>query len=518
MTSFLRRFGARVLGVLSGFDRIRLRGTLPRLANTGGFYRWLEALGVPLKDFSGYAEERTKQLREALEAKADRAGRPVEYLAGYTNKEALVQDRMRRDGASPGGLVCAFSTLENCTSYDVFKNPKTHTIDLRRRPRKCLHYYFYFLDDRFGLAQVRLQTWFPFNTNVVLNGREWLARQLDKKGIGYQRRDNCFTWVEDFARAQKLADLQPRIHWEAELDRLLRRVLPPRRVWLPDDHYYWTADQTEWATDLAFRDADTLAELYPQLIRRGIETFRSEDVLRFLGHRVTAEGRVPANFAAEVTSDLKHRPEGVRIKHRAGKNSVKLYDKQGSVLRVETTLNEVKGLKSYRTAADDPTGPRTWRPLRKGVAEMARRAELSQASNDRYLEALGTLPTDTPLSRAAGKLCRWVVVEGRRHRALNPLAPDDARLLEAVSRGEWLVIGFRNRDIRQILYGDAPDESGRRRMAARVTRLLGLLRGHGLIRKVPRTHRYLLTTEGTTVIPALLAANNATLQQLTSAA
>jgi hypothetical protein len=495
-----------------------LRGTLPRLANTGGFYRWLEALGVPLKDFSGYAEERTKQLREALEAKADRAGRPVEYLAGYTNKEALVQDRMRRDGASPGGLVCAFSTLENCTSYDVFKNPKTHTIDLRRRPRKCLHYYFYFLDDRFGLAQVRLQTWFPFNTNVVLNGREWLARQLDKKGIGYQRRDNCFTWVEDFARAQKLADLQPRIHWEAELDRLLRRVLPPRRVWLPDDHYYWTADQTEWATDLAFRDADTLAELYPQLIRRGIETFRSEDVLRFLGHRVTAEGRVPANFAAEVTSDLKHRPEGVRIKHRAGKNSVKLYDKQGSVLRVETTLNEVKGLKSYRTAADDPTGPRTWRPLRKGVAEMARRAELSQASNDRYLEALGTLPTDTPLSRAAGKLCRWVVVEGRRHRALNPLAPDDARLLEAVSRGEWLVIGFRNRDIRQILYGDAPDESGRRRMAARVTRLLGLLRGHGLIRKVPRTHRYLLTTEGTTVIPALLAANNATLQQLTSAA
>jgi hypothetical protein len=518
MTSFLRRFGARILGVLSGFDRIRLRGTLPRLANTGGFSHWLEAAGVPLKDFSGYAEGRTKQLREALEAKADQAGRPVEYLAGYTNKEALVQDRMRCDGIAPDGLVCAFSTLENCTSYDVYKNPKTHLIDLRRRPRKCLHYYCYFVDDRFGLAQVRLQTWFPFNANVVLNGREWLARQLDKKGIAYQRRDNCFTWVEDFGRAQKLADLQPKVHWEAELDRLLRRVLPPRRLWLPDDHYYWTADQTEWATDLAFRDADALAELYPQLIRRGIETFRSEDVLRFLGHRVTAQGRVPANFAAEVTSDLKHRPEGVRIKHRAGKNSVKLYDKQGSVLRVETTLNEVKGLKSYRTAANDPAGPRSWRPMRKGVAEMTRRAELSQASNDRYLEALGTLPTDAPLSRAAGKLCRPVVVDGRRHRALNPLAPDDARLLEAVSRGEWLVAGFRNRDIRQTLYGQAPDESNRRRTAARVTRLLGLLRAHGLIKKVPRTHRYLLTTEGTSVIPALLAANNATLQQLTAAA
>jgi hypothetical protein len=518
MKSFLHRFGSKILGVLSGFDRFRLRGTLPRLANTGGLVRWLEAAGVLLKDFPGYAEARTRQLREALEEKAAEAGRPVEYLQGYTNKEALVQQRKLRDGATPGGLVCAFSTLENCTSYDIFKNPKTHKIDLRRRPRKCLHYYFYFDDERFGLAQVRLQTWFPFHVNVVLNGREWLARQLDKTGIGYQRRDNCFTWVEDFARAQKLADRQPRVHWEAELARLLRRVLPPRRLWFPDDHYYWTADQTEWATDLAFRDADALAELYPQLIRRGIETFRSEDVLRFLGKRVTAEGHVPANFAAEVTSDLKHRPEGVRIKHRAGKNSVKLYDKQGSVLRVETTLNEVKGLKSYRTAADDPTGPCQWRPMRKSVVEMARRAELSQASNDRYLEALGTLPADTPLSRVAGKLCRAVVVEGRRYRALNPLSPDDGRLLEAVSRGEWLVAGFRNRDIRQVLYGDAADASTRRQTASRVTRLLGLLRAHGLIKKVPRTHRYLLTTEGTSVLPALHAANNATLQKLISAA
>jgi hypothetical protein len=518
MTSFLHRFASKILGVLSGFDRVRLRGTLPRLANTSGLLGWLETKGILLKDFPKYAEAHTQQLRAALEKKADEAGRPVEYLPGYTNKEALVQRRGLSDGIAPGGLICAFSTLENCTSYDVFKNSKTHKIDLRRRPRKCLHYYFYFDDERFGLAQVRLQTWFPFHTHVVLNGRQWLARQLDKNGIAYQRRDNCFTWVEDFTRAQELADLQPKIHWEAELDRLLQRVLPSRELWLPDDHYYWTADQTEWATDLAFRDAATLGELYPQLIRRGIETFRSEDVLRFLGHRVTAEGRVPANYAGELTSDLKHRPEGVRIKHRAGKNSVKLYDKQGSVLRVETTLNEVKGFKSYRPAADAPSGPCQWRPMRKSVVEMSRRAELSRASNDRYLEALATLPTDTSLGRATGKLCRPVVVEGRRYRALNPLAPDDAGLLEAVSRGEWLVAGFRNRDIRQILYSEAPDESSRRRLSACVTRLLGLLRAHGLIKKVPRTHRYLLTTEGTSVIPALLAANNATLQQLTNAA
>jgi hypothetical protein len=518
MTSFLQRLGTMVLGVLSGFDRIRLRGTLPRLANTAVFSRWLQAGGICLKDFPSYAETRTKQLRASLEAKSAAAGRPVEYLAGYTNKEDLVQERLRRDGAVPNGLVCAFSTLENCSSYDVFRNPKTHMLNLRRRPRKCMHYYFYFIDTRFGLAQVRLQTWFPYNTHVVLNGREWLAREFDKKGISYQRRDNCFTWVEDFKRAQKLADRQTTIAWDRELDRLLQRVLPPRRLWLPDDGYYWTAEQTEWATDLAFRDADALAGLYRQLIHRGIETFGSEDVLRFLGHRVPADGHVPAHLKAEVTSDLKRRPEGVRIKHRVGRNTVKLYDKQGSVLRVETTLNDVKGMKSYRTAANDPDGPRQWRSMRKSVVEMGRRVELSQASNDRYLEALGTLPTDTPLCRVSAPLCQPVKSGQRRYRALNPLAAEDHRLLAAVSRGEWLVEGFRNRDIRQVLYGTASDPTVQRRQAARVTRLLGLLRAHGLIKKIPRTHRYLLTTHGTAVIPALLAANKASLNQLAGAA
>ena len=156
--------------------------------------------------------------------------------------------------------------------------------------------------------------------------------------------------------------------------------------------------------------------------------------------------------------------------------------------------------------------------MRKSVVEMSRRVELSQSSNDRYLEALGTLPTDIPLNRAAGKLCRPVEVSGRRYRALNLLASDDAKLLEAVARGEWLVAGFRNRDIRHVLYGDAADEATRRQQASRVTRLLGLLRAHGLIKKVPRSHRYLLTVDGSTLIPALIAANHATLQTLTSEA
>ncbi len=516
MTSFLHRFGSLLHGVLSGFDRMRFRGTLLRMAHVAGMSGWLNAHGILLKDFKEYAQDRTDQLRRSVLARAEEAGCPVEYLNSYKDKEALVQQRLQKRSVAPGDLICVLSTLENCTSYSVHSSAKNHTITLRREPRKCLHYYFYFQDERFGVSHVRLQTWLPFSTHVVINGREWLAHDLDRAGLGYQRRDNCFTWIEDFARAQELADAQARIHWPAELDRLVNRMLPPRELWLPE-FYYWTIEQSEWATDLAFRDPADLARLYPRLVRHGIETFGSEDVLRFLGRSVPPTGGVPPRLRMEVTSDVKHRAEGVRIKHRAGRNSIKLYDKQGSVLRVETTLNDVKGMKSYRPKADDPEGPPCWQPMRKSVVELPRRAELSQASNERYLEALGAVPPATPLGELTARLCRPVVVEGRRYRALNPLG-EDARLLGVISRGEFLITGFRNRDIREALHGSESDAEKRRRQAGAVTRLLGILRAHGLIKKVPRTHRYLLTVQGTSVIPALLAANKATLEQLKAAA
>src|SRR5439155_26282456 len=104
-------------------------------------------------------------------------------------------------------------------------------------------------------------------------------------------------------------------------------------------------------------------------------------------------------------------------------------------------------------------------------------------------------------------------------RGLNPLSEGDARLLEAIQQGEHLISGFRNRDIRQILYGDPPpDEKARRCQSNRVGRLLGLLRAHGLIRKVAQTHRYQVTASGRTGLAAIYAARKASVEKLTSAA
>jgi hypothetical protein len=171
-------------------------------------------------------------------------------------------------------------------------------------------------------------------------------------------------------------------------------------------------------------------------------------------------------------------------------------------------------LKVYRRKHDDPEGLRQWLNLRKTVADLPRRAELSQAANNRYLEALSTISADTPLSNITDKLCRAVEVQGRRHRGLRPFDPDEVRLLEAVSRGELLISGFRNRDVRVALYGETEDGSARRREAGRVSRKLALLRAHGLIKKIPRRHRYALTENGVQAISAILAARPASVAKL----
>jgi len=268
-----------------------------------------------------------------------------------------------------------------------------------------------------------------------------------------------------------------------------------------------------------FRSAAALAALYPRLIRHGMQHLGSVDVMRFLGRKVPAHNGRYGTFQGEVVSDLKERPEGMRIKHRVNRNWIKMYDKQGSVLRIETTLNDARDMKVYRPKEGDPRGPKEWRYLRKGVADLHRRAQVSQAANERYLEALAAVEQTRALGELAAGLCRPVTWNGRRVRALNPLSSEDARLLESINRGEFTLNGFRNRDLQGLLYGSSPaDPQEARRRSAAVTRKLRLLRAHGLIRKVQKTHRYLLTAAGARTITALLAAKAANTAKLVAAA
>ncbi len=223
-------------------------------------------------------------------------------------------------------------------------------------------------------------------------------------------------------------------------------------------------------------------------------------------------------------NDVKHRVEGVRVKHTLNGNSVKAYEKAftvgGNMFRVETTLNqEVEGFRVYRPKQGGAEDDLDWRPMRRGVADLHRRAEVSQKANERYLQALASLDDSTRLEELIEQLSQPKLWKGRRVRGLRPWEPIDSRLLAAISRGEFTLNGLRNRDLQRLLFevpASAPQQA--RQRSAKVSRLLRLLRAHGLLNKVPRTHRYQVTAPGRKALTAILAARHATIAQLTKAA
>jgi len=233
--------------------------------------------------------------------------------------------------------------------------------------------------------------------------------------------------------------------------------------------------------------------------------------MRFLGKRLDAK------FGGQVMSDLRSRPEGLRLKHWVNQNSLKLYNCL-NVLRPETTIHDPDDLRVYRSPETRPDAPKAWHQLRRGVADLYRRAELSKAANERYLSALAAANNITPLAQEAVQLCQPVWQQARRYRALNPFESADAQLLAAVNRGEWALKGFRNRQIRLILFGSTNDKKQQRSQGAKVSRRLALLHAHGLIAQVSRTYRWQVTPKGRRILSALLAARQADTDKLLSLA
>jgi hypothetical protein len=518
--SFLSKFGQFFTAILCGFDRLRFRATQRLLFQPNSMESYLAVCHVLIKHFKSFAEGITQRVKAAAYQAAARANRPVRYLSNRDGSKEDLARQIAREDKITEGLIAVFTALEPCWSYSVRGDRETKKIRLVLETRKCLHLYHYYQHPEFGLMHVRVQTWFPFTVDVCINGREWLARQMDRVGLKYVQRDNCFTWVEDPVVAQQLLDEQGKTDWPKMLNELLAQAHPLHEEIGRPFHqpYYWSASQTEYATDILFRDAASLARWYPAFLHHGISTFKSVDILRFLGHFVPASGNLPKRFAGEVTTSLKARPEGVRLRHTVNGNSLKLYDKQGSVLRVETTIVHPEPFKVYRPAENDPEQRLRWQRLRRGVADLHRRGQVSHAANNRYLEALASVTGKTPLREEAAPLCRPATVDGHRYRALNPWSAEDGALLEAVSRGEFALAGLRNRDLRALLHprkGTAEEERCR---AAAITRKLALLRAHGILRKVPGSHRYQVTADGRRTLTALLAARQADVDQLTQMA
>ena len=505
MERFVTRHQDRIAGIITGFDRMRFRGTLRSISNAKGLAIWLNQRHVLLKEFGRYAEQLSAQVTAHAHTMAGELGRPFEYLGSWKiRKEDRAREILRRDGLREG-LIAIFSCVEGCRSFGVRGNRRTKRLELVSQERRCAHLYFYYWDHEFGLLHVRVQTWLPFTIQVCINGREWLAQQLRRCGSGFTQVDNCVFDVADLGLAQRLLRQLETRPWARVLRVLATRVNPHLR-----GHqlrpYYWSLEESEYATDVLFRDRASLQAIYPALTTHAFQHFRTPDVLRFLGRP-----RQPRE--AEVTTRVQRRTEGVRVKHWVAENSLKMYDKLGQVLRVETTLNQPRRFQVYRATA--PGQARHWVPLRKGIADIPRRVALAQATNARYLDALSVVDLPTPVAHLLDPVTHPRLVNGRRYRPLHPIAPEESRCLAQLADGRTLLDDLHASDLRRVLHPHEPiDPVERRRLTGRVSRRLRLYRAHGLLAKVTGTRRYRVTPKGHQIITAALRCRAATLQQL----
>jgi hypothetical protein len=523
---FITRHAEKITGVLSGFDRIICRGHLLPLCHEGGVSRFLSRQGVLLKEFGRFVETVTGMIRDAALRVVGARRRPIRYLESSRDSKEDIARALLAEHPIRSGPICLLSTVEPCSSWRVWRSrERQHPQELRRRRTKCLHLYTYFLDPEFGFGHVRVQTWIPYQVQIYVNGREWLGRQLDRVRMSYLRADNCFPHLADPERAQRIFDGMLRLPWRQLLDDLVVRANPALAAILDavGARYYWTFHQTEWASDVMFRDAQELSACYPSLVRHAMSSFSSEDVMRFLGKRLMP------TYQGEVITDRKRRREGIRVKHFVGHNSQKMYDRahpvppvhgtMPAVLRFENTMNDPSAFRVRRKAQGDPDSPRRLRPLRKSIADVRRRAHISQQANDRHADALAVVDSSTTVHDVIDPVTQPASLDGRRVRPLRPWAAPDLPLLKAIGNGDFLVGGFRNHDVQRAVFSGPPaSDRERHKRSARVSYLLRILRGHDLIQKVVGTHRYHVTTKGRAVIAAVIATDQAAITKLTQCA
>lgn len=494
MDSFSKKFEDSISSTLECFDRVIFKGHLPFHGEERVNKFVDHVLGMKRKEFLGFLAKKSEELVAHGKAMAEAAGRPYEYKQGSFRKEAFIDDIIRRDKLTEG-LVAVLCVQETCPTVRLVHGKGRPRLVHARRPQRVL--YFYFLDRDFGLMYVRIQSWFPYTVQVYMNGHSWLARQLAKRKIGFVQHDNAFTSIDNVPKAQEIANRFSQLPWIDLLDRWARKINPLMKTsFLRSYGYYWTTTQAEYSTDVLFTSPDKLAGLYPRLLDHATVNFGAADILTFLGRKLCPQ------FLGEVVTDCKkaRRHPGARIKHRMKDNWLKMYDKFGQILRVETVINDPREFRVRRKRYRKGRHRMMWCPMNKGVGNLHHVERAARAANHRYLEALSVVNDPAPSYRQVERLAERHVAAERSYAGFNPARRDDVRLFEAVLDGNNLLRGFYSRHVRSRMFGETKNPVLIRRHTHAVGRLLKRLHVRGLIAKIPRTRRWRVTPEGQSLL------------------
>jgi hypothetical protein len=446
---------------------------------------FLFAHGIRVFDYARFAEPLRDRIRKRAQEICREAGIEIEHVGKkHVRKEDLVARVLAGRGDAPG-LVHVLSAMESCPSYQPWHDKGSGKTYLRADQGKCLHDYFYFIDEELGLCYLRVPTWVPFGLQFYCNGHSVLARTPTREGIDFLQEDNAFLRIADLARAQALADRFQPDALHARLDHYAQWLCPVLDVF--GTTYHWSLRQVEYSTDPMFRSERIVVPLYDALSRQAVLAANAERVSGFLGKKVTPQ------LAQEIGSRLSARIEGRCIKHLMGAAGVKGYDKFSRVLRVEMTVHDVSFFKHYRKVEhQNRHATREWAPLKKTIYSLTDLRDILLGCNQRYLAFLASRDDPSAGARDLERLSRPRVGAMPQVKGVNFFDPAEKTLLQTLQRGEFNIHGWRRADLLRTL----------QLTPSALSRQLARLRTLGLIKKISHTYRYYLTRLGRSVIAA----------------
>ena len=475
------KYANNLYGVLNCYDRVIFTGSLQPFCYPKGMTGYLYANEIRIFDYPDFASSLRDSIRKNAEAIAKENQVEIEFIRKVKKlrKEKRIKKILQIRGEHPG-LVHIFSAMEKCNAYEPWYDKQIGKTYLRNKSGKCLHYYFYFIDEELGLCYLRVPTWCPFRLQFYFNGHNWLAAQLKQHNIQYEQLDNGFLSISDFDMANQLAaELNPKqIH--VKLDGFAKKYCP--FLSMLDLVYNWSFMQAEYATDLIFKRLQTLQAFYPLLLETLIQAVKPADIATFLGRKLNG------NYQGEMGNRFNIRRLGRRIKHQMGPVTIKMYDKFQIILRIEVTVSNVSFFKQYsKVQHRDGNTSTQWAPMKKAIYSLPALQEVLLAANHRYLKFISDIETPYVGVKKLHQLTETKVKNQHRFKGFNLLAKEDTSLFRHLMRGEFFISGFSNKCLRQLM----PNKN-----SGQITRLLKRLQVHKLIKKVGRRYKYYLTEFG----------------------
>ena len=484
------KYQDHISSVLTCYDRMVIQGVIPGWSYSDGISSYFYANNIKIFEFQSFSKPLTQKIRDNAQAIAKENNIEIEYIRKIKafRKDDRIQEIIKESGRTEG-LIHIFSAMECCNSYKPWHDKNTGKTFLKPDSGKCIHYYFYFIDKELGLCYLRVPTWCPFRLQFYMNGHNYLANKMKKKDIEYETRDNAFSYISDQEMAQKLSErINPEDIHKA-LDAFAKRYCPVAHEL--ELTYSWTVMQIECSTDIIFKSPEYLQPVYDEIIKTAIFTVKPDNIATFLGKRITY------NCKKEVGTNYNQRFLGTRIKHHMGDVSIKMYDKHGIVLRIESTCNNIGEFRVNRKVLHrDGSSSEQKAPMKKSIYSLYQLFTIMKAANYRYLEFISSFDDHHDGDKHLKEVTQPVIENDRSYRGINFFNEIDLKVLETIGRGEFMTFGMQNKDIRKYVKGIK---------TSTMSRIFKRLRLHGLIERKGSSYKYFVTAFGKEVISAGLS-------------